>query len=197
MPVMIADTGCANLASVRFALERLGIAAKVSDDPKQLKAAERMILPGVGSASAGMHALRAKGLLSMLESYTRPVLGICLGMQLLFKRSEEGNTECLGLLEDEVVKLAAGSAPVPHMGWNTISITRDTPLLAGVPTESYVYFVHSFAAGTGPYTLATTKYGAPFSAVVNQDNFYGCQFHPERSGAVGARILDNFMRISP
>ncbi len=197
MALMIADTGCANLASVRFAFARLGVEAKISADPEMLKMADRLVLPGVGAAGAGMAALRAKGMDEMLQVYARPVLGICLGMQLLFKMSTEDNVRCLGLLGGTVEALPDTAGPVPHMGWNTLALRRSDPLLRDVAENSYVYFVHSYGVQPDENTLASTQYGMEFSAIVRRDNIYGCQFHPERSGATGAQILQNFLDVNP
>jgi glutamine amidotransferase len=161
-----------------------------------LQQADRLVLPGVGTAQAGMAALIARGLDDMLLSYQRPLLGICLGMQLLYTRSREGDTNCLGLFEGEIEPLPDSDGPVPHMGWNTLSLVADDPLLAGLEQNSYVYFVHSYAARPDENALAITRYGMAFSAVVRRDNVYGCQFHPERSGKAGARILQNFLEVS-
>ncbi len=197
MDLVIVDTGVANVASVRFAFARLGVRVRVSSDAKTISEAERLVLPGVGSAQAGMAALRAKELEHVFLDYQRPLLGICLGMQLLFLHSAEGDTACLGLIPDEVVPLPVSDGPVPHMGWNQLRIVQDDPFLAGVRPDSYVYFVHSFAARTGPNTLASTSYGLDFSAIIRRDNLYACQFHPERSGEAGARILQNFLEAKP
>lgn len=197
MALMIADTGCANLASVRFAFARLGVEAKISADPTVLKTADRLVLPGVGSAGAGMAALRAKGLDEMLQEYARPLLGICLGMQLLFKMSTEDNMRCLGLLGGTVEALPDNAGPVPHMGWNTLSLRTSDPFMRDVAENSYVYFVHSYGVKSDKNTLATTRYGMEFSAIVRRDNIYGCQFHPERSGPTGAQILQNFLDVNP
>ncbi len=195
--IMIADTGCANLASVRFAFDRLGAQARISNDPGVLQNAERLILPGVGAASAGMAALAANGLQDMLRSYARPLLGICLGMQLLYQQSAEAKTKCLGLITGTIEPVSQDAGPVPHMGWNTLDIKKQDPLLGGVKNGAYVYFVHSYAAKTDTQTLASTNYGPPFSAIIRKDNIYGCQFHPERSGPVGAQILRNFLDVNP
>ncbi|VAV95229.1 Imidazole glycerol phosphate synthase amidotransferase subunit [hydrothermal vent metagenome] len=196
MSVMIADTGCANLASVRFALARLGVVASISAEPEILAKAQRLILPGVGSARAAMQALQAKGLAEMLIEYQRPLLGICLGLQLLFRQSEEANTACLGRLPGQIEALPNTDGPVPHMGWNTLDIEQQDPILHGIEQSSYVYFVHSFAAKPDKNTLASTQYGMRFAAIIRKDNLYACQFHPERSGKTGARILQNFMKVN-
>jgi imidazole glycerol-phosphate synthase subunit HisH len=197
MDTVIIDSGGANLASLQFALERLDAPAVVTDDPKTVAAAPRVILPGVGSALDGMNRLRASGLAEVLPALTQPVLGICLGMQMLFARSEEGPTECLGVVGDTIRRLKAEPGrPVPHIGWNQLNALRQDPLLEDIAENDYVYFVHSYAAPVSPITLASTDYGVQVSAVVRQGNFWGTQFHPERSGATGSRILANFLRLN-
>lgn len=194
--VAIVDNGGANTASLRFALARLGHDATITADAQRIESATHVILPGVGSAQDAMARLRASGLDRLLPRLSQPVLGICLGMQLLFERSEEGDTDCLGALAGTAQRLTpAPGRPVPHMGWNTLDTAADSALLAGVPPRAYAYFVHSYAVPPGPETVARTDYGTPFSAVVSRGNFHGTQFHPERSGPVGARILDNFLRL--
>jgi imidazole glycerol-phosphate synthase subunit HisH len=193
---VIIDSGGANLASLQFAFERLGAKAHVTADPGRIRAAARVILPGVGSAGDAMTRLRDKGLTGVLPALTQPVLGICLGMQLLFERSEEADTQCLGIVPVTVRRLQAlPGRPVPHMGWNQLSTLRNDPLLEGISGQDYVYFVHSFAVPLSDVTLATADYGDPLSAVVRHGNFWGTQFHPERSAAVGARVLANFLKL--
>jgi glutamine amidotransferase len=193
---VIIDSGGANLASLQYALERLGARSCVSSDPRVIAAAPRALLPGVGAADDAMQRLRANGVAQILPSLTQPVLGICLGMQLLFSHSEEGPTECLGLLPGRVRRLGvAAGRPVPHMGWNQLQHTSEDPLLEGIASGDYAYFVHSFAAPVSQLTLATADYGAPLSAAVRRANFWGTQFHPERSAATGARLLANFLRL--
>jgi glutamine amidotransferase len=195
-PTVIIDSGGANLASLQFAFERLGAQTCVSADPAAIAAAARVVLPGVGSARDAMQRLRKSGLAEVLPRLTQPVLGICLGMQLLFRHSEEGSTDCLGILPDEVRRLKpAAGRPVPHMGWNQIVPAGGDPLLEGVAANDYVYFVHSYAAPVSRLTLATADYGIAVSAVVRRDNFWGTQFHPERSAETGALILANFLRL--
>jgi glutamine amidotransferase len=194
--VIIPSCG-SNLASLRFALERLGADVPLTEDHARIRAASHVILPGVGAAAPGMARLAAAGLVELVPTLTQPVLGICLGMQLLFARSEEENTRCLGVIAADVVRMPASpDLPVPEMGWNQIEIVGDSALLAGIAPGAYAYFVHSYAAPTGDYTRGITVYGRPFSAVVEQGNFFGTQFHPERSSLVGSRILENFLRIS-
>jgi glutamine amidotransferase len=194
---VIIDSGGANLASLQFAFERLGAKTRVSTDPAEITSAARVILPGVGSAADAMSRLRKSGVADLLPSLTQPVLGICLGMQLLFERSDEGNTDCLGILPDEVKRLQpAQGRPVPHMGWNQLSPVRGDPILEGIAAGDYVYFVHSFAVPVTDLTVASADYGIALAAIVRRGNFWGTQFHPERSAATGARVLANFLRLS-
>jgi imidazole glycerol-phosphate synthase subunit HisH len=194
---VIIDSGGANLASLQFAFERLGAKTHVTADPAEITSASRVILPGVGSAADAMSRLRKSGVAELLPSLTQPVLGICLGMQLLFERSEEGDTDCLGILPDKVKRLqAAQGRPVPHMGWNQLSPVRGDPILEGISADDYVYFVHSFAVPVSDVTVATADYGICLSAIVRRGNFWGTQFHPERSAQTGARVLANFLRLS-
>jgi len=193
----IVDSGGANIASVRFALERLGIASELTADPAAIRSAERVILPGVGAAQEGMRKLREKNLVEVIRGLTQPVIGFCLGEQLLFESSAEGDTVSLGLIPGRVARLPeAPGLTVPHMGWNTLEVLRDTPLLAGIPRDARFYFVHSFAGPVNDFTLATATHGAPFAAVVQRSNFYGVQFHPERSGPAGAQLLKNFLTLT-
>lgn len=190
----IVDSGGANIASVRFALERLGIHSELTADPAVIRSAERVILPGVGSAAEGMKRLQAKGLVDCVRSLTQPVLGVCLGMQLLFEASEEGNTPTLGIIPGQVALLPGSPGiTVPHMGWNTLTTGREIGLLDGIEPEARFYFVHSYAAPVNAFTQASCRHGVPFAAVVRRANFSGCQFHPERSGVAGARLLQNFV----
>ena len=197
MDAVIIDSGGANLASLQFAFERLGAKTRVTADAAEIKSAPRVILPGVGSAANAMARLRNNHVAELLPSLTQPVLGICLGMQLLFARSEEGETECLGILPDSVKRLQPSAGrPVPHMGWNQLTPVREDPLLEGVAPNDYVYFVHSFAAPVSDVTLASADYGTALSAIVRRGNFWGTQFHPERSAHVGARVLANFLNLA-
>jgi glutamine amidotransferase len=196
LDVAIIDSGGANLASLQFALERLGAVSVVTNDLEQITAAPRVLLPGVGSALAAMQRLQASGVAAHLPQLKQPVLGICLGMQLLFLKSEEGPAQCLGILPQTVRKLEPKQGrPVPHMGWNRLHVVREDPLLDGVAQGEHLYFVHSYAAPVSQTTLATCDYGVPIAAVVRKENFWGTQFHPERSTRVGARILANFLRL--
>lgn len=196
MNVVIVDTGCANLASVGFALDRIGAKKTITKDPKKIKKAKRVILPGVGAAPFAMQNLRERELVETLQNLTQPILGICLGMQLLFNFTEEGEVPALGMVHGRVLDLDTGNQPSPHMGWNTLENVADDPLLKGVNSGDYAYFVHSYAVPIGDYTLASATHGDTFSAIIRQDNIFGCQFHPERSGATGARILENFLKAS-
>ncbi|MGE0581610.1 MAG: imidazole glycerol phosphate synthase subunit HisH [Steroidobacteraceae bacterium] len=196
--VVIVDSGGANLASLQFALDRLGARSVVSTDVETIRGAPRVLLPGVGSAQDAMARLRANGLDRILPGLRQPVLGICLGMQLLYERSEEGDTPCLGIIAGCVSRLQpACGLPVPHMGWNRIRARREDALLDGLGEGERVYFVHGFAAPVTAETVAVTDHGTDFTAVVRRENFSGTQFHPERSGPCGARILDNFLRRVP
>jgi glutamine amidotransferase len=193
--VMIGCCG-ANLASLGFAFARLGCAIEVSDDPARLGRASHVVLPGVGAAKDAMIRLDQHGLTEALPRLKVPVLGICLGMQLLFQHSDEEDAGCLGIIDAPVQKLPdEPDLPIPEMGWNRIDFDDESELTRGIDNGAYAYFVHSYAAPIGPYTRATTTYGRRFSSIVSQDNFYGTQFHPERSSLTGARILDNFLKI--
>jgi glutamine amidotransferase len=197
LDVVIVANGGANIASLQFALERLEVASLVSAQPERIRAASHVILPGVGAAADAMTRLRRGGLDEVLPSLHQPVLGICLGMQLLFEASDEGPARCLGIIPGRAARFAeAPGRPVPHIGWNTLDIQSGSALLTGVGSEDYAYFVHSYALPLNAATIASTHYGAPFSACVQWKNFYGMQFHPERSAAVGARLLRNFLAIA-
>jgi imidazole glycerol-phosphate synthase subunit HisH len=194
--VVVIDSGGANLASIAYALKRLGAAAQVTADRRTIERAQRVLLPGVGAAAHAMRQLKKLALLEVLPALTQPVLGICLGMQLLFRHSEEGLTDCLGVFPGTVRRLNPRSdRPVPHMGWNTLEALEPDPLVEGVAEGDYAYYVHSYAVPLCRDTLAITRYGQRVSAIVRRQNFWGTQFHPERSGALGARILQNFLRL--
>lgn len=197
MNVTLIGYGAGNVASVRFALERLGARVRISADPADLDEAERVILPGVGAAGYAMQRLHALGLVEALRRFKRPLLGVCLGQQLLFETSaEDGDTPLLGLIPGRVeALLPAPSRPSPHMGWSRLSIRRPDPLLEGIKDGDWAYFVHGFVCPDGPATIANADYGVPVPAVVNSANRWGCQFHPERSAAAGARILKNFLEL--
>ncbi|APP80937.1 imidazole glycerol phosphate synthase subunit HisH [Xanthomonas hortorum pv. vitians] len=191
------DAGGANLGSVRYALERLGVEARVVRDAEGLQGADRVILPGVGAAPEAMSRLRAQGLIEPLRQLQVPLIGICLGMQLLFEHSEEGDVDCLGLLPGIVRHMTpALGIRVPHMGWNQLVPMRESALLAGLPERASAYFVHGYAAPVTADTVAACDHGGLFTAVVQQGLRCGAQFHPERSAETGARILRNFLEMS-
>lgn len=196
--IVIVNTGCANISSVKFALERLGVVVEVSDDASVITRADKVFLPGVGSASAAMASIRKKQLVETVQSLTQPVLGVCLGMQLMVTSSDESNSgqiDCLNLMPGHVGRLQAGDLRLPHMGWNTVTPKEDGGLFTGIPEGTYFYFVHSFAVPDYEHTLATCDYGQRFSAALHHNNFYGVQFHPERSGEAGAQLLTNFVNL--
>ncbi|MCL1124884.1 imidazole glycerol phosphate synthase subunit HisH [Shewanella surugensis] len=203
---VIIDTGCANLNSVRYAFERLNNDAAinthvlVTDDLTLIKAATRVVLPGVGSAGAAMNSLQNKQLINLIKGLTQPVLGVCLGMQMMSTLSSERggkdkDCECLGLIPTQISELDSRGAPLPHIGWNQIMPSAH-PLFDGIKAGSYVYFVHSYRAPLSDYTIARCQYGETFSAAIAKDNFMGVQFHPEKSSDVGANILSNFVNMN-
>ena len=195
--VAIIGYGAGNTASVQFALERLGARAVITDDPAVIAEAERVILPGVGAAGYAMARLAALGLVEPLRVFPRPLLGVCLGQQLLFEHSDEGEgAALLGFIPGAVTRLdVRPDLPVPHMGWTRLHGLKDDPLLEGVNTGDYAYFVHGYVCPDTPFTLACADYGTEVPAVVRSENRWGCQFHPERSAAAGARILQNFLSL--
>jgi glutamine amidotransferase len=195
MSVALVDSGGANIGSVRYALQRLGAEAALTSDANAIRRADRVILPGVGAAAPAMARLREAGLVEVLRGLVQPVLGVCLGMQLLCRHSEEGDVDCLGLIDAPVQRIPGNDAlRVPHMGWNEIVACRDHPLNAGDAGEGWAYFVHGYAVPVCATTLATCEYGRTFSAAVGQENFMGVQYHPERSAAMGMAVLGNFLR---
>ena len=195
MSIAIIDYNAGNVQSVLFAMERLGVDAVLTDDHTVIRSADKVIFPGVGAANTTMAYLRERGLDGLIRSLTQPVLGICLGMQLLCEHSEENDTPCLGIIPQKVLRFRpANGEKVPHMGWNSVCGLQNgvfSPELEG----DYVYFVHSYYAEVGPYTTATTDYILPFSSGLQKDNFYATQFHPEKSGKVGEAILRNFLNL--
>ncbi|MDR2243822.1 MAG: imidazole glycerol phosphate synthase subunit HisH [Burkholderiales bacterium] len=195
MRAVILDTGCANLASLRYAVQRLGYAVEISGEAAVVRAAYRLFLPGVGTAQAAMRELRTRGLVELIRACTQPMLGICLGMQLLGSQSEESAEEQVPLLGviDAPVRRMKGNLPLPHMGWNVCVPKAEHPLFEGIGGNDHFYFVHGFAMPVGDWTIAHGEYGDAFSAAVQRDHFYGVQFHPERSGRAGAQLLRNFM----
>ncbi|MEZ8929033.1 MULTISPECIES: imidazole glycerol phosphate synthase subunit HisH [unclassified Vibrio] len=199
--VVIIDTGCANVSSVKFAIERLGYAVEISKEPDVVLAADKLFLPGVGTASEAMKNLQERDLVTLVKQVEKPLLGICLGMQLLGKLSQEKGqkadelVECLGLCDGEVRLLETGDLPLPHMGWNTVTATPNHPLFKDIEEDEYFYFVHSFAMPVGDYTIAQCDYGNPFTAAVQSGNYYGVQFHPERSSKAGSKLIQNFLEL--
>ncbi|MBO2012533.1 imidazole glycerol phosphate synthase subunit HisH [Hymenobacter negativus] len=195
MEIAVVDYKGGNVQSVLFALERLGASPVLTADPEVLRKADKVLFPGEGEASSAMEALRAAGLDLVLPTLTQPFLGICLGMQLLGEHSEENNTSMLGLLPFKVQRFVPDTHhKVPHMGWNNLQALQG-PLFTGLTEADHVYFVHSYYAPVGAYTTAQASHPAPFSAAVQYHNFYGVQFHTEKSGAVGTRILSNFLAL--
>jgi glutamine amidotransferase len=195
MKIAVIDYKGGNVQSVLFALERLGLQATLTSDPATIQAADRILFPGEGEAASAMRELRAQGLDKLLPTLKQPFLGICLGMQLLGRYSEEGQTDLLGILPFDVVRFPTlPDYKVPHMGWNNLRALR-SPLFNGLTEQDYVYFVHSYYVPLGIYTIAQAEYPALFSAAVRHENFYAVQFHTEKSGPVGARILENFLNL--
>ena len=196
MKVVILDTGCANLASVKWAIQRLGYTPEVSRDPDVVLSADKIVLPGVGTAQAAMDRLQNYALIPLIKACTQPVLGICLGMQLLGNASEESpGVAPLDIIDVPVQKLIDRGLPLPHMGWNRITSLAGHHLFRGIDEGAWFYFVHGYAMPVNPYTIAQCDYGDAFSAAVQKENFYGVQFHPERSGQAGARLIKNFLEM--
>ncbi|HKX56390.1 MAG TPA: imidazole glycerol phosphate synthase subunit HisH [Xanthomonadales bacterium] len=193
MSLAVVDSGGANISSVLHALRRLGVEAEFTSDASTIRKADRVLLPGVGAAGRAMEVLRGHGLVEVIRELQQPVLGICLGMQLLFESSAEDDAQLLGLIpaRPELLPELPGLR-IPHMGWNSVRSTRADPF-SDLLDKQWFYFVHSYAAPLGPWTLAAAEHGTAFSAIVQQGNFYGAQFHPERSAAAGARLLENFL----
>ncbi len=198
MNIVIVKYNAGNIQSVQYALERIGATALVTDDHELIRSADKVIFPGVGEASTAMSYLKSRSLNTLIKELEQPVLGICLGMQLMCKHSEENDTECLGIF-DEQVKLFQPqqdvNLKVPQIGWNTIG-DLSTVLFKEVPENSYCYFVHGYYAAKGAHTIATTDYVQPYSSALHRDNFYGVQFHPEKSAGVGEKILSNFLTFT-
>lgn len=196
MRVVILDTGCANLSSVAYAVQRLGYQPQISREAQVIQQADKLFLPGVGTAQAAMEQLAQRELLPLIAACTQPVLGICLGMQLLATSSEEsGGIQTLGIIDQQVKRMVDLGLPLPHMGWNQVSPQAGHPLFRGIAEDAYFYFVHGYAMPVCQNTIAQAHYGAPFTAAVAKDNFFGVQFHPERSGAAGAQLLKNFLEM--
>lgn len=197
MKIVIIKYNAGNIRSVLFALERIGAEAEVTDDPEQIHGADKVIFPGVGEASSAMQYLKERKLDRLILDLRQPVLGICLGMQLLCSHSEENNTECLGVFSEKIKKfIPVKDEPlkVPQMGWNNIYDLK-SELYTGVPENSYCYFVHGYYAALGETTISKTDYVQPYSSGLHSNNFYGVQFHPEKSAAAGERILKNFIQL--
>jgi glutamine amidotransferase len=193
MKLAIIKYNAGNIRSVTFALERIGIQAIVTDDIAEISSADKVIFPGVGEASSAMNYLKERKLNALITSLKQPVLGICLGMQLMCRHSEEGDTACLGIFDQQVKKFDQ-QLKVPQIGWNRISDLK-SPLFANVDNEEYMYFVHSYYAELGAHTIAATDYGITYSSALHKDNFYAAQFHPEKSSRSGQQVLENFIRI--
>lgn len=193
--IAIVDSGGANLSSVVNAFEKMGLPATLTGDPDIIARSPKVILPGVGAAGAAMAALEKNGLLACLRGLKQPVLGICLGMQILFESSEEGATPCLGVIPGKVERLRAPGLAVPHMGWNEVAHDGSCPLFRGIPNGAFFYFFHSYRAAEGAWVKARCEYGEAVPAAVERGNFFGVQFHPERSSKAGARLLENFLAL--
>lgn len=193
MNIAIVKYNAGNIRSVTYALQRLGVEPCISDDADTLRAADKVIFPGVGEASTAMRYLKERKLDVLLPSLKQPVLGVCLGLQLMCRHSEEGDTACMGIFDIEVRRFRH-ELKVPHMGWNQLQ-PKEHPLFKDLPEESYLYYVHSYYAELSEYTIGTTDYGIPYSAALSKDNFYALQAHPEKSGATGEKILENFLKL--
>ena len=193
--IAIINTGCANINSVRFAFERLGAQVEIITEPEKLNDFHRAVLPGVGHASVAMKRLIDNNWQDAIRNYQKPLLGICLGMQLMCDETEEGGVKTLGLIPGKLNALKSESLTLPHMGWNYLNLKSDHPILAGINGNDQVYYVHSFAHVPNQYTLASSKYSTEFSAIIAKDNFIGMQFHPEKSARVGERLLKNFLAL--
>ena len=197
MSIAIIKYNAGNIFSVQCAMKRIGVEAMVTDDFEQIRNADKVIFPGVGEASSAMQHLRSNGLDALIKQLSQPVLGICIGMQLLCKHSAEGNVDCLGIFDTDVRRFDNTQQPtikIPHMGWNTIEVLPNDLILPWANGE-YVYYVHSYYAPVCADTIATTEYITPFSAALHTDNFYATQFHPEKSGSVGEKILQQFLKL--
>ena len=193
MKIVIINYGAGNIQSIMFAIERLGFKAVLSNNPDEIKVADKVIFPGVGEASSAMKMLLESGLDTLIPTLKQPVLGICLGMQLMCNKSEEGNTKGLGIFDVDVIKFTP-KVKVPQMGWNQIYNLK-SPLFSGINENEYMYLVHSFYAPNCPETIATTDYEVEYASALQKDNFYGTQFHPEKSGDIGEQILANFLKL--
>lgn len=195
MKLVIVESGGSNLLSIVNAFEHLGVQCTTSHDKEVIQNADAIILPGVGAAGIAMQKLKEHDLITTIRNYTKPVLGICLGLQLLYDYSEEDQVECLGVINGSVKKFIKTELAVPHMGWNDLTVIKPNKLLDGLDIQDNVYYVHSYYADINSTTIASCDYGIEFSAVIKQDNFYAMQFHPEKSGKIGQRLLSNFIGI--
>jgi glutamine amidotransferase len=195
MEIAIIKYNAGNVASVMYALDRIGQNYQLTDDHEQIKKADKVIFPGVGEASTAMAYLKEKGLDTLIKGLKQPVLATCIGMQLLCKHSEEGNVDCIGVFDVEVKKFISKDLKIPHVGWNSIEQKGDNPLMQKLQKEEFVYFVHSFYAPVNEFTTAVCEYVQPFSAMLQKDNFYAAQFHAEISGKAGEQILKNFLAL--
>lgn len=197
MKIAIIDYNAGNIQSVQFALQRLGVNGILTDNAEEILSADKVIFPGVGEANSTMNHLRKLGLEKVIPHLKQPVLGVCLGMQLMCNHSEENDTTCLNIIPQKVIRFRPTSKEikVPHVGWNNISVKKDS-WISQKTSEEYVYFVHSYFVEIGEFTVATTDYVQPFSAALQKDNFYATQFHPEKSGSIGEQILKDFLKIN-
>jgi len=194
MKIVIINYGAGNIQSIMFAIERLGFKAVLSNNPEEIQQADKVIFPGVGEASSAMKKLKESGLDSLIPNLKQPVLGICLGMQLMCKSSEEGDTKGLGIFDVDVIKFTS-KVKVPQMGWNQIYDLK-SDLFKGISENEFMYLVHSFYAANCSEAIAITNYELEYASALQKDNFYGTQFHPEKSGAVGEKILENFLKLN-
>ncbi len=195
MKIAIIKYNAGNVASVMYALDRIGMNYSWTDEEEEIRGADKVIFPGVGEASTAMAYLREKQLDQLIPSLKQPVLATCIGMQLLCKHSEENNTKCMGVFDVEIKRFQSQDLKIPHVGWNSIEAQGKNPLMKGLKASEYVYFVHSYYAPLNPYTSAICDYVQPFSAMLQKDNFYAAQFHAEISGLAGQRIIENFLAI--
>jgi glutamine amidotransferase len=194
MKIVIIKYNAGNTRSVSFAFQRLGVNPIISDDKDEILAADKVIFPGVGEASTAMNYLRERKLDLLIPRLRQPILGVCLGLQLMCEHSEENDTKCMGIFPIKVKRFPSGQKKVPHMGWNSLK-EMSGPLFTGLDNEPYVYYVHSYYAEVSPFTIAKSEYLVPFSAGLTKDNFYAFQAHPEKSSEVGAKILENFLAV--
>ncbi|MEN9959423.1 MAG: Imidazole glycerol phosphate synthase subunit HisH [Bacteroidota bacterium] len=195
MEIAIIKYNAGNVQSVMYALDRIGMKYRWTDDEKVIRSADKVIFPGVGEASTAMAYLREKGLDQLIPTLKQPVLATCIGMQLLCRESEENNTSCMGVFDVPVKRFKSSDLKIPHVGWNSIQASDENILMEGLKKEEYVYFVHSFYAPVNPYTTAICDYVQPFSAMLQKDNFYAAQFHAEISGMAGQKIIQNFLAL--